>query len=54
VKTAKDLFAEICCIEQLLDIIKLAKNRAVGSGRSLHPKRGCSIGSTGSVSGDRI
>ena len=52
-KTAKDLFAEIRRIEQLLDTIKLAEDRVVGSGRFLRLKRGRSIGSIGLALGDR-
>jgi hypothetical protein len=53
VRTAKDLFAEIRRVEQLLDTIKLTEDHAVGSGRSLRLMRGRSTGSTGSASGDK-
>ena len=44
-KTAKDLFAEVRRVEQLLDTMKLAEDRVVSSGKSSRPKRGYSIGS---------
>ena len=53
VRTAKDLFAEIRRVEQLLDTAKLAEDRIVGSGKSSRSKRGRSTGSTESGSGNR-
>ena len=53
VKTAKDLFAEIRRIEQLLDTIKLIEDRVVSSGRFLRSKRGRNIGSIGLALGDK-